>query len=499
MEKIIFFTIAFFCVILSSAQNKSRTIYIDIIYPTMTKDTVMIEYQHNGMSLSALEKVKISDSLLNNHFEINPEKDDKIFYLSFSGKKQYFLINYLVEPGDSIQIFVEHAQIQFRGRGSEKYQCRYEMDNINKVFPWQRTHLKYNVNKGELIFDSLYYTNYIPDNKAFQKRQYSAAKCSEEVLKWYKDRLSVYVYNLLLANLYGDVENRIWNSLNIAFNSFVTNVDPIQKKEIQDSLVNIYLNRNVPNFSKIPDSVLAFSHTYLTYLCKGNLRKGGFAEAVSLRKDPSLKKTELELFSENHQGILRDKLITQYLITNFAELPNISNLISYAMKNVSDPESRKLLSSLNHTNTKGSKGFAFNLPDFYGNFRTLNEFRGKVILLDFWFTGCSSCAIMAKNLKPVAEYFKNNKNVIFISISTDERLSIWRKSVIQEIYTNKHSVDLFTEGKGIDHPIIKHYKIKGYPTLIMIGKDSKVITTSVIKPYNEKDKNDLIKLIEKNL
>ncbi|MNN48514.1 hypothetical protein D3C81_1629960 [compost metagenome] len=106
---------------------------------------------------------------------------------------------------------------------------------------------------------------------------------------------------------------------------------------------------------------------------------------------------------------------------------------------------------------------------------------------------------MAENLKPIAEYFKNNKNVVFLSVSADRDISTWKKSVSKEIYTNKHSIDLFTEGRGFDHPMIKNYKIRAYPSLILIGKNGKIISTSVIKPYNETDRKMLIQLIEKNI
>ncbi|QIH34465.1 TlpA disulfide reductase family protein [Sphingobacterium sp. DR205] len=498
MKKFIYLIIAICTLNFVFAKYKVKPIYIDVIYSGVQKDTLTIEYQHNGTSLSALEKVKLNDPELNNHFEVNPGLQDKIVYLTIGGKKEYLIIQYLAEPGDSIQIYVTSEKLKFRGRGSEKYQCRYEMDKINNIFPWESVRVKYNLNNGESVLDSLYYTNYIPDSFSILNRQYAASKCSQEVLNWYKGRLSEFIYTLLLANLLADTEEKIWRNFTSCFTKFDSSADLVQKKDIRDSLMNIYLNRNSPGFNMISDSVLAYSHKYLAYVSKKTSRKKhGFGEALAFRNDSLLLKSEVETLAENYKGKLRDKIITQFLLTNFTDLPNISSLIRQAQKIVIDPECKRLLVSLSLTNTQGSKAFAFNLPDFSGKIRTLDEFRGKVIIMDFWFTGCGSCRVMAENLKPIVEHFKNNNNIVFISVSADENINTWRNSIIKEIYTNKYSIDLFTQGEGTSHPIIKNYKIESYPTLLMIGKDGKIITTSILQPKTERDKQKLISFIEK--
>ncbi|MDR6783310.1 peroxiredoxin [Pedobacter africanus] len=500
MKKIFFFTIAFFCVVLSSAQNKSRTIHIDVIYPIIVKDTISIEYQHNGWSLRALETIKLEDSLSNNHFEIYPENEEKFFYLNLRGKNRYLLVNYIAEPGDSIQVYIEPEKVMFRGRGSEKYQCRYDMDRISKIFPYPNTGSKYNSVGGELVKDSLYYTNYIPDAHSSLKRIYASSKCSQEVLNWYKSQLSNKVYNVLMGNLLAETENKIWSSFTRMYNGFNSNSDDTQKRNIRDSLTNIYRNREACDFSRIPDSLLAYSQEYLYYLSSLYLRKtDGFAESLAMHRDPILTKNGSQEIEQKFNGILRDRAVTQYLIRGFSDLPKVSDQIERTLSFIKDPDCRSLLFSLKNTNSEGSKAFAFQLPDFNNRTRSLKEFKGKLILMDYWFTGCSGCMVMAKNLKPVAEYFKNNKNVVFISISADEDFSTWKSSVKEGIYTNKYSIDLFTQGKGTDHPIIKNFKVMKYPTLIMIGKDGKVITTAVIKPYNEKDQKKLISFIEQNI
>lgn len=500
MKKIIFTIITLFCVVFSFAQNNNRTIYVDIIYPKIEKDTVSLEYQHNGWSLNALDKIKLKDSLANNHFEITPNKDDKYLYLTLSGKNRYLLINYLATPGDSIQIYVEPENVIFRGRGYEKYKCKYDMEKIVKDFPYQNPYRKYNTVNGDMVKDSIYYTNYIPGAYSVLNRTYSSSKCGLEVLNWYRPKLTDDIYYILKGNLLSKAEKILYNDFKQHFNGFKKDADYTQKRNIQDSLITIYLNRDAYDFSKIPDSLLAYSQEYLGYVSSiFLLDEDKFASSIAEYNNTPSSSYGLQGIINNFNGILRDRAITRYLIQRFSDLPNISVQIDQALKFVNDSNCRDLLFDLRNTNSKGSNAYNFQLPDKNGKVRTLEEFKGKVILMDFWYTGCAGCRIMAENLKPVAEYFNKNKKVVFISVSSDGDISTWKNSVEKGIYTNKHSLDLFTEGKGADHPMIKNYKVMIYPTLIMIGKAGEIITTSVIKPIDEKSKNDLIKFIENNI
>jgi peroxiredoxin len=68
------------------------------------------------------------------------------------------------------------------------------------------------------------------------------------------------------------------------------------------------------------------------------------------------------------------------------------------------------------------------IPDFSvktidGKTITTSELKGKIIVLNFWFTACSPCvAEMPALNKLVAEY--NDSNVVFIAFSTDDSLSV---------------------------------------------------------------------------
>jgi cytochrome oxidase Cu insertion factor (SCO1/SenC/PrrC family) len=145
---------------------------------------------------------------------------------------------------------------------------------------------------------------------------------------------------------------------------------------------------------------------------------------------------------------------------------------------------------------EGTNSYNFNLPDAEGKIIKMTNLKGKVLLLDFWFTGCANCILIQPWLKKIEERFKND-SICFVSISTDKDKNRWLKSTKEGKYTTPGSINLFTEGKGENHPIIKHYCIMGYPTLILINKDGKLSATPIDPRVD--DGKQLISLIEQAL
>lgn len=94
--------------------------------------------------------------------------------------------------------------------------------------------------------------------------------------------------------------------------------------------------------------------------------------------------------------------------------------------------------------------------------------------MDFWFTGCGNCKQLTEGMKPVIEHFKNNPKVVFVGVSVDGDFEEWKKSVKSGQYSNKESIDLYTNDLKSKHPIIKHYGFSGYPSLLLIDGDGKI-------------------------
>ncbi len=113
----------------------------------------------------------------------------------------------------------------------------------------------------------------------------------------------------------------------------------------------------------------------------------------------------------------------------------------------------------------------FTLMDITGNLFNNEQIKGKIAVLDFWFTGCTGCVQMAPALRKLEAQFSNDTNIVFISVSVDKDKNRWLKSVAQGKYTSAGGTQLYTEGKGQQHDLIKKLLIESYPTLEIIDQN----------------------------
>jgi thiol-disulfide isomerase/thioredoxin len=107
--------------------------------------------------------------------------------------------------------------------------------------------------------------------------------------------------------------------------------------------------------------------------------------------------------------------------------------------------------------------FAIDTDD--GRHVTLDDFQGKVVLLDFWATWCGPCREALPHLQQVAKKFQGEPLVI-LSVSLDSDEKKWKDFVAK----NEMTWLQYRDG-GFTSPIAKLFGVNAIPHTFTIDAD----------------------------
>ena len=112
--------------------------------------------------------------------------------------------------------------------------------------------------------------------------------------------------------------------------------------------------------------------------------------------------------------------------------------------------------------------FDFSLSDLSGKMHSLKEFRGKVVLLNFWATWCPACKEDIATLKILNREYKDS-GLEIIGISLDKKGLGEVDSFVQQMKIP------YTVLLG-DESVIKSYGgLKGVPTSFLLDKEGRIV------------------------
>lgn len=129
----------------------------------------------------------------------------------------------------------------------------------------------------------------------------------------------------------------------------------------------------------------------------------------------------------------------------------------------------------------GSAAPAFRLQNLAGQPVSLADFRGKVVYLDFWYSGCRPCLAEAPAAARLRRQFRH-RAVVFVGISVDTQVELWRRTVAEHALDGPGTVHLL-DPEG--YRAVRPYGIQGYPTYWIIGRDGRIWYGDAPRPSEE--------------
>ena len=137
----------------------------------------------------------------------------------------------------------------------------------------------------------------------------------------------------------------------------------------------------------------------------------------------------------------------------------------------------------------------------------LKDYRGKVVLIDFWATWCGPCIAELPNIKKVyADYHAKGFEIVGISLEnaklsptdTPEQVAAKlaaAKKVLGD-FTTKEEMPWpqFFDGTHWKNPYAKQYAITGIPAMFLLDQSGKIVTTTARGEKLETEVKRLLKL-----
>ncbi|PWV51803.1 TlpA disulfide reductase family protein [Chitinophaga sp. S165] len=104
--------------------------------------------------------------------------------------------------------------------------------------------------------------------------------------------------------------------------------------------------------------------------------------------------------------------------------------------------------------------------DGEGKTFTLSSLRGKVVFINFWATWCPPCRAEMPSINTLYEKFKDDKNVVFLTVDTDGDY----KKASSFMKKHKYSLPLYVAETQIPRELLDH----SIPTTVIINKKGQI-------------------------
>ena len=125
----------------------------------------------------------------------------------------------------------------------------------------------------------------------------------------------------------------------------------------------------------------------------------------------------------------------------------------------------------------GTMAPLFEQPDSTGRIIKLADYRGKIVLVDFWASWCMPCRSENPNLVKAYQQF-NKKGFEILSVSVDDASK--RNEWLAAIRNDNMSWENVSDLKGAENGAVKLYHIDFIPQNFLVDQEGRIIATNLL-------------------
>lgn len=115
----------------------------------------------------------------------------------------------------------------------------------------------------------------------------------------------------------------------------------------------------------------------------------------------------------------------------------------------------------------------FALKDISGNTVSLDDLKGKVVVVDFWATWCGPCKASFPAMQQALNLYKDDPDVKFVFVDSweNKKADEMQKNADEFIKKNKYTFNVVLD---TDDKVIGSYAVEGIPTKFVIDPSSNI-------------------------
>ena len=217
------------------------------------------------------------------------------------------------------------------------------------------------------------------------------------------------------------------------------------------------------------DKAIALAGGDTKLLVKAYNNKGLALQASADKKDQKKLQAAESAFREalklqNAPPILRYNLGVVLMQQNRDEegVAEIKQYIKLQPKGTYAETARKLAENPRRTRENYAPDFSFTSTQ--GEYITLDDLKGKVVVLDFWGTWCPPCVASVPELRNLHKRFSRESAFVMIGVSSDRDENAWRN------FMDKNRM-IWPQFRDKEGRVMEAFNIRAFPTYVVIDHE----------------------------